>query len=152
MSKESSRYNRMKESSSQSVPREKYDNLKRKAKKWYDKAENLMIKYEKILSHNNELEYENDRLNSLTDNQPNSDVLNELEAEIQSLKKKLRETKEMYESKIATLERDAMLKDGKIQQLSEAKEDLRERYKDLKADYREQQRWVRGTSNIIPRD
>jgi hypothetical protein len=48
---------------------------------------------------------------------------------------------EKYKDKIAILEREKLLSDGKIQQLEEARKDLYERYNDLKQDFREQQRW-----------
>lgn len=135
------------------VPRDKYNNLKRKTGEWYSKAQdllktnkNLLKANEELLKLNSELE---DKLETGVD--IDTDMVEELEntnkvhrKEIRALKRSLREQKEKYETRIASLERDALLKDGKIQQLNEAKEDLRERYKELKADYREQQRWTRG--------
>ena len=41
------------------------------------------------------------------------------------------------------MERDIILKDGKIHRLEDTKKDLRERYNELKEDFREQQRWNR---------
>lgn len=159
------------------VTREKYEKLKHKAEEWRSRAENLSSKYDKVIFQNEELEAENERLHDVNTEQkeiieklredlkkakntgPDTDLLDELEAEnknqrkeIRSLKKENRTIEEKYAHRIATLERDAMLKDGKIQQLTEAKEDLRERYKELKADYREQQRWSRGVTSMAPRD
>lgn len=47
------------------------------------------------------------------------------------------ETEDKYKDKITLLERDKILQEGKIQQLESSLKDLRERYNELKQDYRE---------------
>jgi len=153
------------------VARQKYDALKEKTRTWYERAQDFQEKNEKLLSLNEELERENERLTnanreltaevkrlkSYDEEQPDPDLIDELEAEnksqrkiIRNMKKESKEIEEKYAGKLVHLERDIMLKDGKIQQLEDAKKDLKERYKDLKEDYREQQRWVRGTTSVAP--
>jgi len=162
------------------VSRKKYDALKNKAQDWYDRANDLHDKYDKLLSLNEELERENEKLSGSvrdltstvdkanedikrwkthSENLPDADLLEELEQEnkghrktIRNLKKDVKDLEEKYLGKVATLERDIMLKDGKIQQLEEARKDIKERYKELKEDYREQQRWVRGNGSVANRE
>jgi hypothetical protein len=146
---------------------------------WYERAQDLHEKNEKLLALNGELEQvnetltaanrdlklalekantENKRLRTLPDDdQPDSDLVDELELEsktqrktIRTLKKEVKDLHEKYVGKQTILERDILLKDGKIQQLEEAKKDLKERYRDLKEDFREQQRWARGTASVAP--
>lgn len=157
-----------KRKNSSAVAREKYDILKEKAQHWYRNSQVLKEKNETFAKINDELEKENaDLVTSLeksnseikrwknySDNLPDSGLVEELETEnkncrktIRSLQKDLKDLTEKYTSKIASLERDIMLKDGKILQLEEVQKDLKERYKELKDDYREQQRWVRGGGN-----
>ena len=177
-SRESSRRTERRRKQHAAVSREKYDNLKDKLRDWYDRAHDFQEKHERLLGLNEELERENEKLTnahrelsatlekanaeikrwkSYDDEQPDPDLVEELEAEsksqrktIRSLKKDTKELQEKYVGKIATLERDAMLKDGKIQQLEEGRKDLKERYRDLKEDFREQQRWARGTTSVAP--
>ena len=171
MSRESSQHKR---GSHRGVSREKYDALKEKTLVWYENAQDFQEKNEKLRSLNEELEQMNEKLtkdlieanteikylkSASPEAQPDLDLLDELELEnknqrktIRSMKKEYRELEEKYAGKIAHMERDIMLKDGKIQQLEDAKKDLKERYKDLKEDYREQQRWARGTSTTISRE
>jgi len=121
------------------VPRDKYEKVKSKGEEWYLRAQELNVKYEKLL----------EELKQIKLTQPDADMISSLEQENKEQRKEIRSMKQEmreYENKIAILERDLILKDGKIQQLTEAKEDLRERYKDLKTDFREQQRWARGTT------
>ena len=54
---------------------------------------------------------------------------------------------EKHIDKIASLGRDILLKDDKIQRLEEAKKDMKERYNELTEDFREQQRWNRQPKN-----
>ena len=136
------------------VSREKYDNMKDKANKWRDECEQLKEKFivlqdleadlDKMLALNNKLLEENDTLSN------NKELLDELENEnkifrkdIRCLKKENKTLVEDYNKKLANLERDILLKDGKIQRLEEAKKDNKERYNELKEDFREQQRWNR---------
>jgi predicted RNase H-like nuclease (RuvC/YqgF family) len=73
----------------------------------------------------------------------------ELKTEIRELKRVNRVLKrqssgveDKYKDKIAKLERDIILRDGKIQQLEDSRRDLQERYQELKTDFREQRKWV----------
>ena len=101
------------------VSRDKYEKLKYKAQEWRDRAE----------------EFE-----ELSKNQKR--IIDSLKQKIEQFESRLNNTNKLKD-RIATLERDNILKDGKIQQLSEARDDLKERYRELKDDYREQQRWNR---------
>ena len=84
--------------------------------------------YEKQEEFNLSLQTENEQLEN---------DLKTHHKEFKLLKKQINELKD----KIVSLERDNLLKEGKIQQLDETKKDLQERYNDLKQDFREQQKW-----------
>jgi uncharacterized protein YoxC len=155
------------------VSREKYEALKYKTREWYEQAQGYKSKIDKLVDANEDLEKTNEKVyaqnkdlterltkaiaeaerwKKCSDNLPDADFTEELETEnktfrkeIRALKKKVREWQDKYENKVTGLERDIMLKDGKIQQLEETKKDLKERYKDLKEDLREYQRWSRGS-------
>ena len=99
---------------------------------------------------NKELQAELERWKKLSNELPDQSTVQDLENEnknhiktIKTLKKQLSEIEEKYKDKIAVLEREKLLFEGRIQQLEEARKDLQERYSDLKQDFREQQRWVR---------
>ena len=113
----------------------KYDKLKEKASKWYDYSYELENKVETLSEELQLLKTKNEEL--LEHEKENNKT-------VRSLKRQFREEKEKYLSKITILERDIVLKDGKIQQLEDAKQDLQDRYRELKDDYREQQKWSRG--------
>jgi predicted RNase H-like nuclease (RuvC/YqgF family) len=96
------------------------------------------------------LQKENDELKKKSISIPDNDLMDELENENKTFRKEIRilkrDNKELCEkdkNKISQLERDIMLKDGKIQRLEEAKKDLKDRYIELKEDFREHQRWSR---------
>lgn len=158
--------------SSRLVSREKYDKLKYKTREWYEHANSYREKNDKLVDTNEALERANeklqfknkevgerltkalsevDRWKKCSENLPDPDFAEDLETEnkelrkeVRSFKKKIKELQEKYDSKVTVLERELMLKDGKIQTLEETKKDLKERYKDLKDDLREYQRWSRG--------
>lgn len=151
----------MSHGNSNNVSREKYDNLKVKAKKWLEKCEKLAEKLSVIQDVDDELdrledkcrllESENEDLKKTKNTEPDGDLFDELENENKSFRKEIRVLKrdnkdlsEKYKNKISQMDRDILLKDGKIQRLEEAKKDLKDRYSELKEDFREQQRWSRG--------
>ena len=142
------------------VSREKYDNLKLKAKQWFENCERLEEKLSIVNDVEEELDTleekcrilidENKELSKYSGNKPDSDLLDELENENKSFRKEIRTLKrenkdidEKNKTKISQMERDILLKDGKIQRLEETKKDMKERYNELKDDFREQQRWNR---------
>lgn len=121
----------------------KYEKAKEAARSWYH-----MLEIKK--KENKELQDELERWKKLSNELPDQSTFQELENEnknyiktIKTLKKQLSEIEEKYKDKIALLEREKLLFEGRIQQLEEARKDLQERYNDLKQDFREQQRWVR---------
>jgi regulator of replication initiation timing len=141
---------------SKSVSRKKYEHLKNTARKWMDESEKLKENCSSYIEKNEKLVLENkelrDQLNKKTFNNVthDPDLMDELETENKTFRKELRSLKrnkkvlnEKIIDKISKLERDILLKDGKIQRLEEAKKDLKERYSELKEDFREQQRWNR---------
>jgi len=143
------------------VSRTKYENLKSTASKWRNECESLREKLVVVQDIENDLDQleeknvnlreENETLKrKLKERLPDVDLLEELETENKNFRKEIRglkrENKEVVDknqNRISQLERDLLLKDGKIQRLEEAQKDLRERYKELKEYYREQQRWSR---------
>lgn len=146
---------------SRHVSRTKYENLKSTASKWRNECESLREKLVVVHNIENDLDQlEEKNANLLEENEtlkrklkerlPDGDIMEELETEnknfrkeIRGLKRENKEVVDKYQNRISQLERDILLKDGKIQRLEEAQKDLRERYKELKEDYREQQRWSR---------
>jgi len=151
------------------VSREKYENMKFKAQKWYEQCEENNQEIEKLTKSNREKTRDNQtltqQLNKATEEikqrkecfqeLPDADLFDELETEnknyrktIRGFKKQIKELKEKYTDKLAKKERDIMLKDGKIQQLEEGRKDLKERYQELKEDFREQSRWVHKRRGI----
>jgi len=84
---------------------------------------------------------------------PDNDLVDELEADSKSLRKEIRNLKrtnqiveDKHREKIVQLERDLFVKDGQIQRLEDAKKDLKERYMELKEDWREERRSNRKVS------
>lgn len=133
---------------SRTVSRKKYEDIKNKAQKWLDECERLKEIIENLEYNNRELKNE---MNELKEHEiPDKGLSDELEAEIQSLKKTIRNIskdkkllEDTHREKVYQIEREMLLKDSKIQRLEEAKKELKERYNELKDDYREQQRWSR---------
>jgi chromosome segregation ATPase len=147
-------------SNSYTVQREKYEVLKEKANQWKNRCEKLVEKLSVVQDVEDELdrleekcrtlENKNEELKKSGNNNPDNDLLDELETENKAFRKEIRilkrENKELSETnktKIVQLERDILLKDGKIQRLDETKKDLKDRYTELKEDFREHQRWAR---------
>ena len=144
---------------SRQISRDKYENLKLTAYKWRDQCEKLKDKIliiqdmeadlDKLEDEMNNMRQENESLkNKIKTRDTDRGLLEELENEnkvfqklIRSFKKEKKELLENNQKKISELERDILLKDGKIQSLQEAKEELRERYNELKEDFRELRRW-----------
>ena len=59
---------------------------------------------------------------------------------LKKAKKDFAEREENYKNTISTLQREKILFEGRIQQLEEVRRDLKERYDELKQDYREQRK------------
>lgn len=131
-----------------SVSREKYEKAKDAATIWHEK-------YTEALKNAEYYQSETERWKGMVSQLPDTQTVEDLEAENRKLSKNLRQTtkqlhdvEEKYSDKIARLEREKLLAEGKIQQLEEARKDLQERYNDLKQDYREQQRWGKGHEKV----
>jgi len=149
-----------------SVTRVKYENLKQKANKWLEQCEQMSEKLSVVQDIEDEidrldekctiLQDENDELKN--NNNPDGDLMDELENENKTFRKEIRflkrTNKELTDkdtNKISQLERDILLKDGKIQRLEEVNKDLKDRYNELKEDFREHQRWSRQNRLEQPR-
>jgi chromosome segregation ATPase len=151
-----------------SVSRQKYDKAKEAARSWHEALEDSKEKVDELegdvedlkqavvdlKEYNTRLLSEVNRWKKCSEELPDTELVDELETEnknmrrqIRSLKKEIRSVEEKFKDRIAKLEREKLLSDGKIQQLEEARKDLKERYSELKQDYREQQRWSRGMTS-----
>jgi hypothetical protein len=140
--------------SSKHVSREKYENVKHRGTQWYNECTALTEKLDKLTEMNKDLLDQNEDLldqlkdfNDQPDPTPDNELVNELETENKSLRKEIRIWKrdnkifqDKHRDKTIHLERDLFVKDGKIQRLEEAKKDLKERYTELKEDWREERR------------
>lgn len=136
---------------SKNVSREKYEKAKEAVHVWHKKYQDADVLIKELKAQISTLEKESERWRKLSEELPDNDMLEELEnenktfrREVRGLKKDRVELTEKYRSTIAKLEREKLLSDGRIQQLEEAKKDLKERYTDLKQDYRELQRHYSG--------
>jgi len=109
------------------VKREKYDILKNKALKWKQKCEDNDIIILKI----------EDDIEKI------KDECEKLKVSVKNISTEKHELIQKHKDYITNIERDIILKDGKIQRLEDDKTDTKERYKELKDDFREQQRWIR---------
>lgn len=130
------------------VPREKYESIKKKGLKWHreyellkEKVEDLNIKLEDMTEMNNDLleKIEEMALNPQID----TNSFEQLEDENKALIKEIRHLNkigkiqtEKHREKLLELERELFVKDGKIQRLEDAKKDIKERYAELKEDWR----------------
>lgn len=139
------------------VSRSKYEKAKQAVTAWVEKYEQTQQQHDKTISvlkdEITKLKGDVNRWKKLSEELPDSELVEELEAEnkqhrreIRKLKKELHDTEDRYKDKIVSLEREKLLSDGKIQQLEEIRKDLKERYNELKQDYREASRWNRGMS------
>lgn len=154
------------DSNRSNVSREKYEKLKITANKWMEKYKKITEKLSVVQDIEDDidkleekcilLQKENDELKKKNSTpNPDTELMDELENENKAFRKEIRflkkENKELCEkdkNKISQLERDIMLKDGKIQRLEEAKKDLYDRYSELKEDFREHQRWSRQVRDV----
>jgi DNA repair exonuclease SbcCD ATPase subunit len=141
-----------------SVNRDKYEKVKEAAKAWYtileetkDMLVQSQVENERLAEENKRLQTDCERWKKLSEQLPDPNMVEDLENEnknlvktVRALKKQVTELEEKYKDKIARLEREKLLSEGKIQQLEDARKDLQERYNDLKQDFREQQRWGHG--------
>jgi DNA repair exonuclease SbcCD ATPase subunit len=125
----------------------KYEKAKESARTWYLLFQEAKENLENAENEIRKLRSDVERWKKLSEQLPDPSIVQDLEQEnrkiIKSLKKQLYETEEKYKDKVAKLEREKILYEGKNQQLEEARKDLQERYSELKQDYREQQRWAR---------
>lgn len=137
------------------VSRNKYENLKLTAGKWRDECEKLKLIIQDMETHINNLEekinnlyQENESLkNKIKTHTLDTKLLEELENENKAFRKLTRslkrEKKEILEKNHTTLYKfktDIILRDAKIESLEEGKKAMRERYNELKEDYREERR------------
>lgn len=123
--------------SSRYVNREKYQVAKDAATTWHEKLiESKKINSEQLEKITN-LEKEVLRWKNLSEQLPDPE-------DVRTNRHKMKKQLEQYKDKIANLERDKLLLEGKIQQLEESKKDLKERYNELKQDYRDSQKWNRN--------
>lgn len=137
-----------------SVTREKYEKAKFCLNAWHQKFLEVEEQVNKLRKELEAEKKESIRWKKLSEELPDSQTLNDIEEEnkelhrtIKSLKKQLKESEEKFKDKIAVLERDKILSDGKIQQLEESRRDLQERYRDLREDYRETTRGGKKIEN-----
>lgn len=113
-----------------------------------EKVEELTDMNKDLLAQNEDLvDQLKDFKEDLVDQTPDNELVDELETENKSLRKEIRNMKrdnkvfdDKHRDKIVHLERDLFVKDGKIQRLEDAKKDLKERYTELKEDWREERR------------
>lgn len=149
------------------VSREKYEKAKDAARSWYNKFitlkdenenyKNSLTQFKETVSENEKLKSTVDKLNETVDKlnetvsnlkQNNQKLSHDLEqsqshsnkGEIEELRKKHKEAEERLKDKIANLEREKILAEGRVQHFDEARKDLYERYNELKSDYRELQK------------
>lgn len=145
------------------IKREKYDYVKNSLREWRGKCSMLQEKLielsedtenslvitealkqdnEKLLEKLSSLEKENLTLKQTNNMQYELESDNEsLIKTIKHLKKSIKKIEVKHGDKLMETSRDIMLKDAKIQRLEEANNDLKERYNELKKDFRERQRW-----------
>ena len=109
---------------------DKYTKAKNAAIIWHEKYENALVQI-------SNLENEVVRWKKFSEELPDPEQLKQYKREIRILTKELHEQHEKYKDKISILERDKIIFQGRIQQLEEAQKDLKERYNELKQDYRE---------------
>ena len=117
--------------SSTYVSRDKYERIKKK----YRELENQFSVLREIESTLDMLETKNNMLKK-----ENTKLVNKL----RESKKEIKTYRELIgkkEDKISVLERDILLKDGKIQVLEADKTGWKERYIELRKDFREQYKW-----------
>ena len=128
-----------------SVRRDKYDKAKSAAITWHNLLAESKQRIEELEKQNKQSNEEVNRWKKLSEVLPDQNTFEELELEnkknlktVKDLKKQLCETEEKYKDKIAQLEREKILHEGRIQHLEEAKKDLQDRYNELRQDMREQ--------------
>jgi len=103
-------------------------------------ARSWHAKYIEASQTNQSLQSELARWKTLAEQLPDEDQAKDFLRQIKDLKRQLRDTEEKSRDKIAQLERDKLLLEGRIQQLEESRKDLQERYSELKDDFR----WIKG--------
>lgn len=113
--------------------REKYNQAKEVAQTWYEKFLEADTKAQDLMD-------EVERLKELTNNMENEEQVKHYERTIKKLKREYVEKEENYKNIISNLTREKILYEGRIQQLEEARKDLKERYDELKQDFREQRK------------
>lgn len=142
------------------ISREKYDTLKSKAQKWYERATELEERYNRLFEENKTLIEENDELNqkmtALKEEVRNTSTvdtsqLGELEEDnrelrkgLRTIKKKLAGVDEKSKRDQFEIEKKLVLKQAEVDRTQATVEDLKERYKELKEENRELRRERRG--------
>ena len=133
------------------ILKEKYDSLYLLYNNNTDILEDKIYEYNK---ENNILSEENrnlrDKLRDTLENTVDTDLENDkhMKKTIKEIKKENKMILEKNEEKIRILERDILLKDGKIQRLEDGYSDMKERYKELKDEIREDKRWLKKKNDI----
>lgn len=140
------------------ISRKKYDKLLKKAQQWANIVKDLDQNLKNLELRNEELNTEKDELYNnyieLKKHKGDSNRLCELEDEnkelknaIKLVKQQIKDEKEQEYKNTFNLQKDNMLKDGKIQQMQDTIESLKQRYKDLYEEYRDQRRWNRDVKD-----
>ena len=136
----------------------KYDKLLKKVQEWSIFIKELETSLEHVELRNEELNTEKEELYTkyieLKKHKGDSNRLCELEDEnnelknaIKLIKNQHKEENEQEYKNTFILQKDVMLKDGKIQQLQDTVESLKQRYKDLYEEYRDQRKWNRDVKD-----
>jgi FtsZ-binding cell division protein ZapB len=127
---------------SNSVSREKYENMKHKVTKWYTECTVLKEEVERLTKMNKSLSKENeDLVDAYTPDNHELETENKvLRKDIRNLKRDNKFFEDKHRGNSIQLERDLFVKDGQIQRLEDSKKDLKERYIELKEDWREERR------------
>ena len=117
-----------------SVHRDMYEKAKDAAKEWHRLLLEMTKEKEKAERELSQLKTEVERLKT-TSVSPKR--LEELETEY---KRQLVNAEERYKDKVTVMERDRILLDAQIQRQEDALRDYKERYAELKQDYREERK------------
>ena len=125
------------------VSKEKYQKAKTVMNQWIDQATQLK-------KENDQLHLEVERWKKLSDVLPDPATVDDLENKIQryssmvkTLNKQNSELEDKYRDRVAQLERENLLLQGRVQQLEEGRKDLQERYNELRQDMREQRLYIK---------
>lgn len=118
-----------------------------KCNKLTRERDTIVEKYEELKSRPPLVRVDNTRIDELkSENRDTRDI-------VKQLRRQLKDTEERECKNTFSLQKDVMLKEGKIQQLEDALESLKHRYTDLYEEYRDQRRWEReGKRHMVAID